>query len=69
MIEWTPDGPMMGPAGTPVPAGPGGPPAAGDAGGASIFTAVTEQLGLKLDSRKGPAPVLVVEKIEKPEAN
>lgn len=69
VMEWTPDGPMMGPAGTPVPVAPGGPPSVGGGDGASIFTALTEQLGLKLESRKGPAPVLVVEKIEKPEAN
>jgi uncharacterized protein (TIGR03435 family) len=35
----------------------------------SIFTAVTEQLGLRLESRKGPVPVYVVEKIEKPSEN
>jgi uncharacterized protein (TIGR03435 family) len=69
VIEWTPDGPLMGPAGTPIQARPGQPPAAGDASGPSIFTALTEQLGLKLESRKASAQVLVVEKIEKPEAN
>ncbi|MND07612.1 hypothetical protein D3C83_297000 [compost metagenome] len=54
----------------PLPqAGPAGPPAVGGGDGPSFFTALTEQLGLKLDSRKGTAPVLVVEKIEKPETN
>jgi uncharacterized protein (TIGR03435 family) len=39
------------------------------AGGPSIFTAVTEQLGLRLESKRGPAPVYVIVKIEKPGQN
>lgn len=35
----------------------------------SLFTAVQEQLGLKLDAVKAPADVLVVDKVEKPGAN
>jgi uncharacterized protein (TIGR03435 family) len=38
-------------------------------GGPSIFTALTEQLGLRLEFRKGPVPVYVIEKIEKPGEN
>jgi uncharacterized protein (TIGR03435 family) len=34
-----------------------------------IFTAIQEQLGLKLESTKGPVPVLVIDSIEKPSPN
>jgi uncharacterized protein (TIGR03435 family) len=34
-----------------------------------IFTAIQEQLGLALESTKGPVPVLVVETVEMPSAN
>lgn len=41
-------------------------PAPVDPDGASLFTALQEQLGLKLESTKGPVRVLVIDRIEHP---
>jgi uncharacterized protein (TIGR03435 family) len=54
------------------PAGQGDPstPAiATDSTGPSIFTAIQQQLGLKLESARGPVDVLVIDHIERPAAN
>ncbi len=40
-----------------------------DASGPSMFTVLEEQLGLRLESSKGPADVLVIDHIERPSGN
>ncbi|MGH9407667.1 MAG: TIGR03435 family protein [Terriglobia bacterium] len=79
-LNWMPEfgrGPMgRGPGESPG-AGPGpaeagngsanaGTDAAPDSSGPSIFTAVQQQLGLRLKPTKGPVPVLVIDHIEQP---
>jgi bla regulator protein blaR1 len=60
-LDWTPD------------AGPCPAPADSEAGSVtalpSIFTATQQQLGLKLESSKGPVEFLVIDRVEKPSAN
>jgi bla regulator protein blaR1 len=66
VLEWTPDPGVDARAqgfgdgiNTPAPA-PGGP---------TIFTALQEQLGLRLDSQKGPVENTVIDRVEKPSEN
>lgn len=65
-LTWTPDNLPQRPPGAPEPLINGAPI---DPNGPSIFTAVQEQLGLKLDSQKGPVSVLVIDRAEHPTEN
>ncbi len=55
-LEWTPDDQASGKSGNDLP-------------GPSIFTALQEQLGLKLESHKTPVELLVIERAERPTDN
>jgi bla regulator protein blaR1 len=69
-LQWKPDrdpSPMPG-APQPGQQGPGATLST-DSSEASIFTAVQEQLGLKLESRKAPVEVLVIDHVEAPSEN
>jgi uncharacterized protein (TIGR03435 family) len=55
-LTWTPDASLGAPQ--------DGPPPAND--GPSLFTAMQEQLGLKLDAQRGPVEVLVIDSVDRP---
>jgi len=63
-LTWTPEPVQVNVA---TGASPGA--AASDSPGPSIFTAIQEQLGLKLQSEKGPVDVVVVERVAEPSEN
>ncbi|HVW09284.1 MAG TPA: TIGR03435 family protein [Bryobacteraceae bacterium] len=62
-LKWTPDAPASAPAGAAALAEPI------DSSGPSLFTAIQEQLGLRLRPVRGPSGFLVVDHMEKPSAN
>ncbi|MGH9606223.1 MAG: TIGR03435 family protein [Terracidiphilus sp.] len=67
-LNWTPD---LNP--SPVVAAPADAEQPADAApepsGPSIFTAIQKQLGLQLESQKGPVEVLVIDHVEEPTPN
>lgn len=68
-LQWTPDegsGQMMGPPPGGSMPGANAPP---DETGPSLFTALQDQLGLKLEARKEPVDVIVIDHIEPPSPN
>jgi uncharacterized protein (TIGR03435 family) len=58
-LKWAPD--------RPANAEPGA--VASEPAGPSIFTAIEEQLGLRLESRKAPVETLIIERVEKASEN
>ena len=58
-LEWTPDS---------GPSAPDGQPAETSLG-PSIFSALQQQLGLRLEAAKGPVDVLVIDHVDKPSEN
>jgi uncharacterized protein (TIGR03435 family) len=66
-LEWMPDPGEGGPESNGLP--PEAPRPHVDTNGPSIFTAVQEQLGLRLVSQKGPVEIVVIDSVERPSAN
>jgi Protein of unknown function (DUF3738) len=58
-LTWTPEEAPPGPGGTSAP-----PPPSSDTG--ALYTAVQEQLGLKLDAQRGAVDLLLIESVERP---
>jgi len=67
-LQWTPDaGPGVDPLKQLPPGVEAPPPPSAD--GPTIFTALQEQLGLRLESQKGPVETIVIDRVEKPSEN
>jgi bla regulator protein BlaR1 len=66
-LKWTPDaGGNPAPFGLPAGVLPQAPQPPADPDAPNIFTAVQEQLGLKLEAGRGPVEVVVIDRLEKP---
>jgi uncharacterized protein (TIGR03435 family) len=65
-LEWATDPNFAGPRG---PGGGLGPDIGASTSGPSLFTAVEEQLGLRLEPAKGPVEKLVIDSVQRPSQN
>ena len=63
-LKWTPDDSQFGGMGARIP-----PSTDGSTAAPALYTAIQEQIGLKLDAMKAPAEVLVIDHVEKPSEN
>lgn len=68
-LEFTPDDAIAGIPGRGMPGALPTDPPSGDHAGPSLFSALQDRVGLKLESAKGPVTVLVVDHVERPSAN
>jgi len=64
VLKWTPDESQFGGLGAKVP-----PPSDAADAPPPLFTAIQEQIGLKLEAGKADVPVLVLDHVEQPSAN
>lgn len=64
VLTWTPDETQYPRRGRPIPP-PGDDPAAPP----GLFTAIVQQIGLRLKPANVPVDVLVIDRVEKPSAN
>lgn len=63
-LDWTPDDSQFSGMGAKIP-----PPTDGANQPPALYTAIQEQIGLKLDATKAPAEVMVIDHVEKPSEN
>ena len=68
-LQWTPEPGQGGPEAFGLPPSGSDAPPPVDTNGPSIFTALQEQLGLRLESQKGPVEILVIDHVEKASEN
>lgn len=63
-LDWTPDDSQFQGMGAKIP-----PPKEGENTPPPLYTAIQEQIGLKLEATKAPADVMVIDHVEQPSAN